>query len=277
MILALSTTTPTSGTAVTFTTSVTGVSGVAPTGTVNIVDNGTTIATITLPATSASAALTSGSTSHTITAQYSGDGNYNSGTSAGSTATSGTAPTSITVTAYPTSFQYGQTTTLVIAVAPTSGTQVNGTAPSGVVTVTSGSTVAVTSSGLNNGGVNVTLSSLAVATYPIKVSYAGDSNYSASSSSTVTVTVTPFAATISPMLSYNMFTTGSTQTLTVQFASPTNAPVPQNAAFTATLDGTVYTNTFSINGGGVNATGQVTINAPPAGDLSTTGCLCCEC
>ena len=81
----------------------------------------------------------------------------------------------------------------------------------------------------------------------------------------MTLTVTPFAATITPQLSYNMFTQGSTQTLTVQFASATNAPVPQNAAFTATLDGVVYTKAFSINGGGVNATGQVTINAPPAG------------
>ena len=188
----------------------------------------------------------------------------NVATSTSVSATSGTAASTTTVTAFPTSFPYGQTTTLVIAVAPTSGTQVNNTPPSGTVTVTAGTQTPVTQ-GLSGGNVNVTLKGLTTGTYPIKVSYPGDANYSASTNTSATVTVTPFAATITPMLSYNMFTQGSTQTLTVQFASATNGPVPQNAAFTATLNGTVYPGTFSINGGDVNATGQVTIAAPVAG------------
>ncbi len=261
--LALSTMTPASGASITFTSAVTGVSAAAPTGTIVIQDNGATIATITLPATSASAPLGSG-TSHSITAMYSGDGNYNVATSTSVSATSGTAASTTTVTAFPTSFPYGQTTTLVIAVAPTSGTQVNNTPPSGTVTVTAGTQTPVTQP-LSGGNANVTLTGLTPGTYPIKVSYPGDTNYSASTNTSATVTVTPFAATITPMLSYYMFTQGSTQTLTVQFASATNGPVPQNAAFTATLNGTVYPGTFSINGGDVNATGQVTIAAPVAG------------
>ena len=263
LALSLSNANPTTGASITFTTKLTGVTGVTPTGNIAIFDNGAQIGTITLPATTYTGPLGSGST-HSVTAQYNGDGNYNTATSPAQSASTGLAPTTVTATAYPASFVYGQNTTVVIAVAPASGTQVNGTAPGGSVTVTAGTATPVTQT-FGGGNVNVTLNGLTVGTYTVQIAYSGDSNYAASSNSTVSLTVTPFAATITPQLSGTTFTQGSTQTLTVQFASATNAPVPQNAAFTATLDGVVYTKTFSINAGGVNATGQVTINAPPAG------------
>jgi hypothetical protein len=263
--LGLSTTTPVSGASITYTVSVTGVTGIAPTGTVRILDGGTQVASITLPATTASAPLADG-TSHSITAVYAGDGNYNTQTSPAQTATSGLDPTSITLTPYPGTLQYGQSSTLVIAVAPTTGGQVNGAAPSGTVSVTLGSQTPVTSSYFGNGNVNVTVTPLSVGTLPLVVTYSGDSNYAASTNSTsFALSVTAFSATITPQISYTQFTQGSTQTLTVQFASAINAPVPANAAFTATLAGYTYPGVFTVNSGGVNATGQVTLYAPAAG------------
>ncbi len=265
--LNLSTTAPTNGAAVTFTSAVTGLGTVTPTGTIAIKDNGNQIASITLPATTISAPLGAGTT-HSVTAVYSGDNNYNTVTSAATSASSGVAATTITAPAFPTSFQYGQTTTLVVTVNPTSGQQVNGTAPTGNITVTPGTITSGTQ--LGGGTVNIMVSNLPVGADTLTVSYPGDANYGPSTL-TVPVTVTPFAAAIVPQLSYNMFTQGSQQTLTVQFSSPINAPVPQNAAFTATLNGTVYPGKFNINGGGVNATGSVVIYAPaPAGTYNLT-------
>jgi hypothetical protein len=264
--LSLSNTAPTIGASINYTIALGGVvSSIPPTGVVKIMDGGTQVATITLPNTTASGPLASGTTSHSVTAVYPGDTDYNQQTSAPQTATSGLDPTSITVTPYPASLQYGQTSTLVIGIAPTSGGQVNGAAPSGTVSVTVGSQPPVTSQYFGNGNVNVTVTPLSVGSLPVTVSYLGDANYAASTNTSVTLAVTAFAAVITPTLSYNQFTQGSTQTLTVQFASPINAPVPANAAVSATLNGVVYTQPLTINNGGVNAYTNITIYAPIAG------------
>jgi hypothetical protein len=166
------------GGSVTFTATVTGPE-TTPTGTVTFKDGGTTIGTGTLNssgvATLTTATLTGGS--HSITAVYSGDTNFNGSTSTAVTQVVDKADGSIAATSSPNPSVYDQTVTFTITVSGVTG----GATPTGTVTIKDASGNTVGTGTLNSEGVaTITSSSLTAGTHKLTVSYSGDGNYSGS-------------------------------------------------------------------------------------------------
>ena len=259
--LTVSTATPVAGATVTLKATVAGVSGIPPTGTVQFMDGSQTLGSGTAPNATYTGILPPGVQS--LTAVYQGDTNYLTSTGKAST-TVGTAPTTVTISPSAATLTYGQVETFAVTV--TGANTVNGTQPTGTLTFTG--IPGLTTVTLTNGTINVPVSNLPVGTYPVTVSYGGDTNYAASATAaTTSVTVTPAVAPLNAVISSNSFNTGSTATLTVNITIPGNGQLPAGTTFTATVagPGTVYTGTFTVNPGGNTGTGQVTVNAPLAG------------
>lgn len=185
---------------VTFTATVTS-SGVTPTGSIQFTIDGTNFgAPQALSAGSASistSALSVGT--HSITAAYSGDGNYNPGTSGQLTqivnrgaTTTALAPASATTV-------FGQPVTLTATITvsgPSSGT------PTGTVQFLDGglliATVATTSGPPNTATASYTSSTLAAGTtHNITAIYNGDTSFGGSTSAASAITVNPASTTTS--------------------------------------------------------------------------------
>jgi YD repeat-containing protein len=155
------------------------------TGQVQFSDNGTPFATVQLSNGSASAntsALALGT--HSFTAAYLGDGNYNTASSSPSVITVSRATPSVSLSAAPSTSQFGQ---VVIFNASVAG--ISGFVPTGTVTLAEGVNV-LASGSLSNGTAALQVSSLAVGTHSITASYAGDGNYQPASSAAITQVVT---------------------------------------------------------------------------------------
>jgi large repetitive protein len=176
------------GQKVTFTATVAAVSPGAgtPSGTVTFKEGSTTLAaTVTLngsgQATFSISSLSVGT--HTITASYSGDGNFltSSGSDSGSPEVVNKASSSVTVSSAPNPAVFGQKVTFtatVAAVSPGAGT------PSRTVTFTEGSTTLAATVTLNGSAqATFTINSLSVATHTITASYSGDGNFLTASGS----------------------------------------------------------------------------------------------
>jgi hypothetical protein len=155
--------------------------GATPTGSVNFYDGAALLGSATLNGSGSGSITLSGATSlpvgsHSITIQYSGDGNFSSGTSSATSHTvtkansSGVVTTSVTSTLNPS--VYGDTITLNITVSSSVGIQ-----PTGTVSVMDGSTSLGTPSLDGSGRASITISTLGAGTHPIVVTYSGDSNY----------------------------------------------------------------------------------------------------
>ena len=185
---------------VTFTATVTGVNGTAPTSTVQFAytPSGGMSTPIGMPvtldmmgkATVSTSTLPAGT--DTITATYSGDGNYLTSSGAVTQSVS-KASTTTSVTAMPTTSTFGQSVTLTATVAvlpPGAGT------PTGTVTFTAGGTAL--GMGMVNGSGVATLATAALpvgADQTITATYSGDPNFTLSSGTT-TVTVIPVTITL---------------------------------------------------------------------------------
>jgi cyclophilin family peptidyl-prolyl cis-trans isomerase len=167
-----------------------------PTGTVTFMNGSSTLGSGTLDSSDVATFSTtfSATGSHSITAVYSGDTDFNTSTSTALTETIspvGTTTTTTAVTASPNPVTVGQSVTFTAQVSTGSGT------PTGMVTFLQGSTV------LGMGAVDPTsgiatfsTSSLSVGTnVPITALYSGDTTYAASAQN---VLVTINAATGSP-------------------------------------------------------------------------------
>ncbi|WP_343787919.1 Ig-like domain-containing protein [Dokdonella soli] len=162
-----------------------------PTGTVTFLDGAASIGTATLSgsgtASLATAALTVGS--HTISASYGGDGNFNG--SAGALSTNPqvvqTGTTTSLSTTCPTTFVESQSIALTATV--------SGSNPGGSVAFQDGTTVFCGSAALSSGVANCQTPSLMVQgtgtsfVYHLIANYTGDGTYSASASSPVALTV----------------------------------------------------------------------------------------
>jgi len=259
---------PTAGAPVTFSATVTGVAGVAPTGTVQFLDGATVLGNGGAPNATFSGTLLPGTT-HTITANYQGDTNYLRSVSNAVNATVGLASTVTSVNASATSASFGQTVTLSVTVTPS--TTVNGTLPTGTLSL-SGAGI-TTSAPVQGGSATVSLQNLAVGTYTIGTSYSGDKYYAGGTGNTVVISVTQAAATLASSLSTISFTTNSTAVLTTTVTMPGSAQLPASSGFTATITGVTgasYPGVFTVNVGGNTGTGSVTIPAPPAGTYTLT-------
>ncbi|MFY9224977.1 MAG: Ig-like domain repeat protein, partial [Blastocatellia bacterium] len=181
--LTVTPTTSVFGQAVSLSATVTGVGG-TPTGTIQFKDGVTNLGSpVTLASGSASvqvSTLTTGS--HSLTAVYSGDNNFNPSTSAAITQTVNKANTTTAVVSNANPSVFGQTVTFIAtvsAVAPGSGTA------TGMVQFIDGSTNLGSPVSLTSGQAQLSISNLSVATHSITAMYLGDSNFNASTSTAI--------------------------------------------------------------------------------------------
>ncbi len=180
---------PVLGASVTFTASLAG--GASPTGSVTFKNGSTTLGTGTVSGTTAAfstAALAVGV--HSITAEYSGDGNNAAAVSAAVTVTVGQVAPTVTVSASNSNPVLGASVTFTASLA-------GGASPTGSITFKNGSTTLGTGS-VSGTTATFSTAALSVGAHSITAEYSGDSNNAAATSSAVTVTVAASAITFSP-------------------------------------------------------------------------------
>jgi hypothetical protein len=180
-----------------------------PTGTITFLDGSTSLGTANVSNNAASLSISTLAVGgHVITAQYSGDSNFQA-SSGTITETVSTDATTTTLTSGTNPSSYGQAVTYTVS---TSFVLSNLGTPAGLVTLYDGSTV-LSSGYLSKGSVQFTVSSAIAGTHSITAQYAGTSNYAASTSAALTQAVNPSATTLSVSASPNPSSVGQSVTL----------------------------------------------------------------
>ena len=245
------------GQTVTFTATVSGGSG-TPTGTVQFqVDGADSGSPVTLSGGSAQLSTPLDAGTHTITANYSGDGTYGAGSGslanyvvnqgATTVSISGDAPDpSVAGASYTVTFA-------VFASAPASGT------PTGSVTVSDG-TASCTGTAPSD---NCSLASPTAGPKTLTVTYAGDANF-ASSSHTTAHTVTAAPATVGVTSSDNPSAAGEAVTFTATVSGSAGTP---SGSVQFAFDGSPVGGPVALDGSGVATT---TTSALTVGTHSVT-------
>jgi len=225
-----------------------------PTGTVEFFDGSTELGTGTLgsgnTATYSTARLAVGS--HSITAEYLGDGNFTGGTSSSLSQTVDQGGTTTALTASPNPSVYGQSVTFTATVsALTSGLPT----PTGTVEFFDGSTELGTAT-LSSGVATFPSTSLTTGANSITAQYLGDTNFSGSTSPPVTQTVNQASTTTALVATPNPSVFGQTVSFiaTVSPVAPGGGTPTGNVQFynavsrigTVALVNGVATLTFSI-------------------------------
>jgi hypothetical protein len=247
------------GQAVVFTATLQPSAGGTTTGSVTFLDGTTSLGTVTVSSNAAQLSLSSLSVgSHSITAKYSGDGNFTASTSSTVTQTVNPASTTTAVASNLNPTTFGQAVVLTATVQSSGG----GTA-TGTVTFLDGSTSLGTAS-VSSNAAQLSLSSLSVGSHSITAKYSGDGNFTSSTSSAVTQTVNQATTTTTVASNLNPATFGQsvTFTLTVQ---PSVSGTPTGTV--TLLDGTTSLGTSSLPSGG---TAQFTVGGWSAGSHSIT-------
>jgi Big-like domain-containing protein/Kelch motif protein len=210
--LASSSNPSTYGSSVTFTATVT---PSAATGTVTFKDGSTTLGTGTLSSgktTFSTSTLAAGS--HSITAAYGGDSNYNSSTSSVLTQTVNKANTTVTVTSSANPSTYGSSVMFTATISPSAAT--------GTMTFKDGTTTLGTGT-ISSGKATFSTSTPAAGSHSITAAYGGSTNYNTSTSAVLTQTVNKENTTVALASSKNPSTYGSSVTFTAT-VSPSAAP-----------------------------------------------------
>jgi hypothetical protein len=242
-----------------------------PTGTVTFLDGGTSIGSGTLSGGTASFSTSAlAVATHSITASYGGDGNFNGSTSGAVNQTVNQDGTTTTVASSVNPSSSGQSVTFtatVTANSPGSGT------PTGTVTFLDGG-ASIGSGTLSGGTATFSTSALSVGNHAISASYGGDANFTGSTSSAITQTVNAAAATHYSVSAPSSSTAGSAFTITVTVLDSSNAVV---TSYTGTVHFTSSDSqaglpadyTFTATDAGVHTfTGGVTLKT--AGSQSVT-------
>lgn len=245
-----------------------------PSGSVTFYDGTISVGTGTAPnATLDVDSLSVGS--HTLTAVYAGDVNFNPNTSPALTVTVAQASTTTALSVSSPNVIQGTSVTFTATVAGVNGV---GT-PTGSVSFMNG-TAALGSGALNSSGVATFMtSSLAVGSASITAVYAGDSSFTSSTSSAVAITVTAppaptFAVSGTAVTVAAGATSGNTSTITVTPANGFTGSVNLSAALTASPSGAVEPPTISLGAPSVTVTGTnavtttATISTTPAASSS---------
>jgi hypothetical protein len=196
------------GASVTFTATV---SSTLATGIVTFKDGGSSIGVGTLSggqATFSTSALSVGT--HSITAVYSSDSNFNSSASSALVQVVNVGSTTTTVTSGTNPSSFGQSVSFTATVTPSTAT--------GMVTFKDGSTTLGTGT-LVSGSATFATTALASGSHSITAVYGGDSNYSGSTSSTLTQSVGLTASTTSVVSSLNPSIYGQSVTFTATVTS----------------------------------------------------------
>jgi uncharacterized repeat protein (TIGR01451 family) len=273
------------GQPVTFTATVSTVAPGAgtPSGTVQFLDNGTPVgAPVALSggvATMNTSALTVGS--HTITAVYSGDGNFQPSTgSVVQAVNKANSTTTVTSSVNPSVFGQSVTfTATVSAVAPGIGT------PSGLVQFRDNGTPIGAPVALSGGVATMNTSALTVGSHTITADYLGAGNFNVSAGA-VTQTVSPAANPVLRLTkSVDKATAGPGDTLvyTLTYANTGSGPatgvtirdvVPNNTAFVSASGGGTHsagTVSWTIGNLAAGASGSVTLTVRISEALSCPG------
>ena len=237
------------------TLSVTGLAADA-TGTVTFTSGGSTLCIATLPATSCqtSTSLTPGT--YSVTAQYSGDTNYNAATATGASFTVTNASTSMIEAAAPATIAYGAQDTV-------SATGLPGGATGTLIFTSGSSTLCIATLPATSCQTSPTLPP---GTYGVTAAYSGDSNYNSSTATGASFTVTKADPSMtesaspasivygtSDTLSYAGLPGGATGTVTFTSGSTTLcvATLPATSCLTsAALSPATYAVTASYSGDG---------------------------
>lgn len=209
------------GQPVTFTATVSPTEGVTvtPTGSVSFYDGSTLLQTVTLTdgvATLETSSLSPGS--HSIQAQYSGDGpggSFSASSNQTSLVVQATTGTTLDVT--PMVSVFGQTVTLTATVTSSAGT------PDGSVSFYDGSTL-LDSAALSNGTATYTTSTLALGSHTLQATYSGSTDFGASNSSTSTATVNPDPVAVNFSASTASTTYGQAVLLVATVSSAVGTP-----------------------------------------------------
>jgi probable HAF family extracellular repeat protein len=247
-------------------------SAITPSGTVTLLDGGTTLDTQPLDS-NGTATFTINSlsvNSHGITAQYSGDGNYSQGASDTLTqevvpATSNTTLTS----ADPNPSTFGQGVTFMAQVGAGSAA---GLVPTGQVTFMDGSTTLGTATLDDSGDATLSIDNLSAGSHSIVAQYGGDSTFPGSSSDALSQVVnrsdtsTYLTSSASPSLS------GQTVTFTIQVLP--QGPVEVSAARVAAHSAAVTSDVAAPSGqvtllDGSTAVGTATLDGTGTASFST--------
>ncbi|MHB1958105.1 MAG: Ig-like domain repeat protein [Acidobacteriaceae bacterium] len=231
-----------------------------PTGTVTFTVDGSDVGSpVALSSGTASTTISfSAAGSHTISATYSGDSNFNSSnasTTVSVSASAGGASTTTTVSANPPSVALGSSVVLTANVT----SNISGTVTGTVEFTLGNTTLGTVTLGSGSGSLTVVASSsngFSVGSNTITATFSGDSNY-ASSSGTTTVTVTQPAITVSATnVTVAALGDSGTSTVTVTSTGGYAGTVKFSASTTSSLNGT-YTfspSTVTLTSGGSGTT-----------------------
>lgn len=206
---------------VVFTAAVVPSAGGTETGTVTFLDGTTSLGTATVSSNVAQLSLSSLSVgSHSITAKYSGDGNFTASTSSAVTQTVNQATTTTAVASSLNPATFGQSVTFTVTVQPS----VSGT-PTGTVTLLDGTTSLGTSSLPSGGIAQFTVGGWSAGSHSVTAVYSGDANFTASTSAPLVETVNQGSTTtaISSSANPSAFDQSVTLTATVQSPAGTTA------------------------------------------------------
>jgi VCBS repeat-containing protein len=238
-----------------------------PTGTVTFLDGLTSLGAANLVNGQASFTITSLATGlHSLMATYAGDGSFsqNSGV-AGQTVNRASTNTSLSSSANPSINQSVTFTATVSAVAPGAG------APTGSVAFSDGTTSLGMATLDSAGTASFTTSSLASGAHAITASYAGDSNFNASTS-TLTEIVNKNGATVTLSSSANPSVFGQSVSFTITIAAASGSGTPTGTV--VLQDGAASMSTFNLVNGQASfttsglAVGSHSITAAYRGDLN---------
>jgi hypothetical protein len=244
---------------VTLTASVAPAYGGSATGTIVFLDGTTALGTVAISSNAAQLTisnLTPGA--HSITAKYSGDGNFTASTSSAFTETvnQATATTSVASNVNPATF--GQSVVFTVTVQPSGA----GT-PTGTVTLMDGVASLAGTALSAAGNAQFTLNGLSAGSHSITAVYGGDANFAASTSAALGETVTAASTATAITSSANPSAFDQTVTLT----AAVQPPVGVQAAGTVTfMDGATSLGSASLS----SNSAQLTISALTVGTHSIT-------
>ena len=218
-----------------------------------------------------------GTGTHLVDASYSGDGAHKPSTSATIPLTAEPVPTTLALTANPTSNSYSQQVVLSALVSPDTAQDHNAT---GTVTFSFGSTVlgtAAISDGASTAVATVNVTSLPVGTDNLTATYSGDTNFAASIG-TATQVVSGYASTTVLTATPDPSYVGHPVTLTAVVTEVGTAYSNRPTGTVTFYDGATQLgqSTLGFNGGSSNATyittslasGTHTLSAVYSGDVA---------
>jgi hypothetical protein len=230
------------------------------TGTVTFTSGGSTLCSVTLPATSCATSTTLTPATYPVTAAYSGDGNYSATSASGASFTVTQASPTMTESAAPASVQFGTSDTLSESGLPVGAT--------GSVTFTSGGSTLCTATLPATSC--ATSTTLAPGTYPVTATYSGDGNYSGTTATGASFTVTRATTSMTESASPPSIGYGSQDTL-----SETGLPVGATGTLTFTSGGstlcTVTLPATSCQTSTTLVTGTYPVTATYSGDSDYKG------